>query len=113
MKASTARAVSRAFATLVAVAAVLLCASFLYRALTYHEEVLTLLSSWGFQWDESVVRQIIESGRNPWIHVEYEIHGGQRTSSGAYMVDVDTLILIVSGPRQEVLKAAQIYEDRL
>jgi hypothetical protein len=113
MKTSPGRAVLRAMVALVAGMGVVLSASFLYKALTYHEEVIRLLSSWGYEWNESFVREVVDSGRNPWIHVDYEIHEGQRTSSGAYIVDSDTLVLVVSGPRRDVMRAAQIYEERL
>lgn len=113
MKASPGRTVLRAAVALVAGMGVILSASFLYKSLTYHEEEIRLLSSWGYEWNESFVRQVVDSGRNPWIHVDYEIHQGQRTSSGAYIVDTDTLVLVVTGPRRDVLRAAQIYEERL
>lgn len=113
MKTSPGRAVLRVMVALVAGMGVVLSASFLYKALTYHEEVIRLLSSWGYEWNESFVREVVDSGRNPWIHVDYEIHEGQRTSSGAYIVDSDTLVLVVSGPRRDVMRAAQIYEERL
>jgi hypothetical protein len=113
MKTSPGRAVLRAMVALFAGMGVVLSASFLYKALTYHEEVIRLLSSWGYEWNESFVREVVDSGRNPWIHVDYEIHEGQRTSSGAYIVDSDTLVLVVSGPRRDVMRAAQIYEERL
>lgn len=113
MKRSPGRTVLRVVVTLFAGMGLILSASFLYKALTYHEKVIRLLSSWGYEWNESFVRQVVDSGRNPWVHVEYEIHEGKRTSSGAYIVDSDTLILVVTGPRRDVLRAAQIYEERL
>jgi len=113
MKTSPAKSVLRAVSTLVAGIGFVLSAAFLYKALTYHEEVILFFTEWGYEWDESVVRYVVENGRNPWIAVEYEIHAGQRTSSGASIVSSDTLVLVVTGPRQDVLRAAQIYEDRL
>lgn len=113
MKASPGRAILRAFLALVVGAGVVVYASILYRALTYHEETIRLFTSWGFEWNEPFVRRVIESGRNPWIDVDYEIREGRRTSSGAYIVDVDTLILVVSGPREDVLRAARVFRDSL
>jgi hypothetical protein len=106
-------AVLRVLVTLVAGMGVIMSASFLYKALTYHEEVIRLLTAWGYEWNESFVRQVVDSGRNPWIHVEYEIHEGQRTSSGACIVESDTLVLVLTGPRRDVMRAAHIYEQRL
>ena len=113
MNTSPGRAVLKILVALFAGMGVILLASFVYKALTYHEEVIRLLSSWGYEWNESFVREVVDSGRNPWIHVDYEIHEGQRTSSGVHIVDSDTLVLVVSGPRREVLRAAQMYEERL
>ncbi|GEM_PF-6396391 len=113
MGTSPGRVVLRALLALFAGMGVILSASFLYKALTYHEEVIRLLSSWGYEWNESFVREVVDSGRNPWIHVDYEIHEGQRTSSGAYIVDSDTLVLVVTGPRRDVMRAAEIYDARL
>lgn len=90
----------------------LLLASFLYKSLTYHEETIYLFSSWGHSWNESFVRQVLSMEDDPWVQVDYQIHGGQRTSSGAYIVDRDTLILVLSGPRKEVLRTARSISGR-
>lgn len=103
----------RVAAALLAVTASFVLAAFLYNALTYHEETIYLLSSWGYSWNEAFVRQVVEMEESPWVQVGYEIHGGQRTFSGAYIVDRDTLILVLSGPRREVLRAARSISGRL
>ena len=96
-----------------AAGAVFLLTGVLYKAITYHEEEIYFLSSWGYTWNELFVRHVVDTERSPWVQVNYEIHEGQRAASGVYVVDSDTLILVVSGPRREVMRTVAGIESQL
>lgn len=86
--------------------AAVLFASFLHKALSYHEETIRVPSNWGKSWNGLVISSIVETRGSPWVMVDFYINEGTQASSGAYMVYSDTLVLVVSGPRREVLQTA-------
>ncbi len=60
-----------------AAGAVFLLTGVLYKAITYHEEEIYFLSSWGYTWNELFVRHVVDTERSPWVQVNYEIHEGR------------------------------------
>ena len=78
----------------------------------YHECEIRKTTEWGFEWDHHQVERIIARfDDNPLIEIEYDIHPGSYSAPGRQIVFVDTLIVTVSGPHQEVIETAAAIEQ--
>lgn len=77
------------------------------------EETIILRTEYGYNWSENVIRSVIASAQNPWVMACYEIREGEKTSNGALIAGIDTLIVRVQGPRKEVEAVCEILESCL
>lgn len=74
-----------------------------YRYTTSYEEAsLRKTTEWGFEWDLGYVHRVVSRLDSPTIDIEVTVLPGETTSLGVPYVFVDTLVVTVSGPRQEV-----------
>ena len=104
---------SGAFITflLIGFCALLIIAGIMTQSLT--EETVMLRTEYGYHWRESFIRNALASVQNPWIITCYEIREGEKTSNGALIAGVDTLIVSVQGPRKEVEAVCEMLERSL